>query len=209
MNLKFRAGFAMVRNSYMQKTDHMGPKQDLVDQVLIALRQIMRAVDIHSRQLMQSHRLTGPQALILKELLRSGNPTIGQLARQVSLSPATVTDVVNRLERRGLVERIRSTRDKRQVHVQATASANELLADSVPLLQERFVDRYQTLDEWEQTLLLSSLQRVASMMDASDLDVAPVLTAGALTSGQADPKVTEMQSAAVGGKDGEDEVAEI
>jgi DNA-binding MarR family transcriptional regulator len=172
----------------------MDQKQDLVDQVLISLRQIMRAVDIHSRQLMQSHRLTGPQALILKELLRADNPTIGQLARQISLSPATVTDVIKRLERRGLVNRIRSTRDKRQVHVRATPAASELLAESVPLLQERFVDRYQTLEQWEQTLLLSSLQRVASMMDASDLDVAPVLSGASLTTTQADPKVAEIQS---------------
>jgi DNA-binding MarR family transcriptional regulator len=159
----------------------MHSKQELADQVLIALRQIMRAVDLHSRQLMQSHKLTGPQALILKELVRADEPTIGQLARRVSLSPATVTDVINRLERRGLVQRIRSTRDKRQVHVRATGAAGELLADSVPLLQDRFVERYQQLEEWERTLLLSSLQRVAAMMDASGLDVAPVLAGGSLT----------------------------
>jgi DNA-binding MarR family transcriptional regulator len=151
------------------------------DQVLIALRQIMRAVDLHSRQLMHSHKLTGPQALILRELLRAQRPTIGQLARQVNLSPATVTDVINRLEARGLVQRARSTRDKRQVHVLATSMAADLLADSVPLLQDRFVDRFQKLEEWEQMLLISSLQRVASMMDAADIDAAPVLAGGCLT----------------------------
>ncbi|MBF0256869.1 MAG: MarR family transcriptional regulator [Gammaproteobacteria bacterium] len=156
------------------------------DQVLIALRQIMRAVDLHSRQLLHSHKLTGPQALILRVLLRSSQLTLGQLARQVSLSPATVTDVINRLETRGLVVRVRSTHDKRQVFVTATEAAAALLADEVPLLQDRFVARFQQLQTWEQMLLLSSLQRIASMMDASDIDAAPVLAGGSLTASPLD-----------------------
>ena len=157
------------------------------DQVLITLRQIMRAVDLHSRQLMHSHKLTGPQALILRELLRIKQPTIGQLAKQVSLSPATVTDVIDRLEGRGLVQRFRSTQDKRQVHVTASAAGAELLAESIPLLQDRFVERFQKLEQWEQSLLLSSLQRIAAMMDASDIDAAPVLAGGSLTAAPVEP----------------------
>jgi len=159
----------------------MTPSNELADQVLVALRQIMRAVDLHSRQLMQSHHLTGPQALLLKELLRADSPTVGQLARRVNLSPGTVTDVINRLEGRGLIRRVRSIKDKRQVFLSATESARELLADNVPLLQERFVERFGQLEEWEKTLLLSSLQRVAAMMDANELDAAPVLAGGSLT----------------------------
>lgn len=158
------------------------------DQVLIALRQIMRAVDLHSRQLLHSHKLTGPQAMMLRVLLRSGQLTLGQLARKVSLSPATVTDVINRLEMRGLVQRVRSTHDKRQVLVSATPATEELLAEDVPLLQDRFVARFQQLQAWEQTLLLSSLQRIASMMDASDIDAAPLLTSGPLTGAPLDDK---------------------
>ncbi len=158
------------------------------DQVLIALRQIMRAVDLHSRQLLHSHKLTGPQALILRTLKNSGDLTLGQLARKVSLSPATVTDVINRLEARGLVQRTRSTRDKRQVLVNVTQATLDLLAEDVPLLQDRFVARYQQLQEWEQMLLLSSLQRVASMMDASEIDAAPVLSSGSLTAAPVEEK---------------------
>ncbi len=160
----------------------MSTKSDpLVDQVLISLRQIMRAVGLHSRHLMQSHKLTGPQALILRAILRAQEPTLGQLAKEINLSPATVTDVINRLEMRGLVQRHRSAKDRRQVHVQATNTAHALMADSIPLLQDRFVQRFQQLENWEQSLLLSSLQRVATMMDASGLDAAPVLAGGSLT----------------------------
>jgi hypothetical protein len=49
-----------------------------------------------------------------------------------------------------------------------------LAETSPPLLQERFVRRFAALPDWEQTLLLSSLQRIAELMDAGDLDAAPM-----------------------------------
>lgn len=159
----------------------MSSQIDLCDEVLVALRRITRAIDLHSRSLVQSHGLTGPQALLLKILLVSGKTTVGALAQQVSLSQATVTDILNRLEKRGLVCRIRSEVDRRRVNVEATEEASHLLGDSLPLLQEQFAERFNCLQEWEQTLMLSTLQRVSAMMDARDLPVSPILTPGPVT----------------------------
>jgi hypothetical protein len=64
--------------------------------------------------------------------------------------------------------------------VEATADGLALLARSPPLLQERFVQRFRSLQDWEQTQLLSSLQRIAAMMDADDIDAAPVLSSGSV-----------------------------
>ncbi len=157
------------------------------DEMLMALRRVMRAVDLHSRSLIRSHGLTTPQALILK-VAAVGEPlAAGKLARQVSLSQATVTDVLNRLEARGLVRRIRSSEDRRQVLIQATPEGAELMRSSPPLLQERFADRFSALQDWEQTMLVAALQRVATMMDAADLAVAPVLLATDLTAVPEEP----------------------
>ena len=103
---------------------------------------------------------------------------MGELARRVSLSRATLTDILNRLEKRGLIARQRSRTDKRRVLVKCTDKATQLLETSPPLLQERFAARFGALQDWEQTLLLSSLQRIAAMMDAADLDAAPMLASG-------------------------------
>ena len=81
---------------------------DLCDEVLISLRRIVRAIELQSRQLVRSHGLTGPQILILKTLMQSSETTVGQLAEQVSLSKPTVTDILNRLEKYGMVQRLRS-----------------------------------------------------------------------------------------------------
>lgn len=146
------------------------PKEQLGDDILVALRRIIRAVDLQSRQLVRSHGLTGPQGLLLKEVILAGELTVGQLAERVSLSQATVTDILLRLERRGLVERKRSSQDKRRVLVRVTIAGRRLMKHSLPLLQEAFLDKLNQMQEWEQTQLLSSLQRLADMMNAQTLE---------------------------------------
>lgn len=157
----------------------MSKHDDIGDRVIVALRRVIRAVDLHSRTLVESHGLTGPQALILKAL-QNGSLPAGELATQVSLSQGTVTDILNRLEKRGLISRNRDTEDRRRVLVEATDAALSLLAQSPPLLQESFAERFGNLQDWEQTQLLASLQRIAAMMDAEDIDAAPVLSSGSV-----------------------------
>lgn len=146
------------------------PREQFGDDILAALRRIIRAVDLQSRQLVRSHGLTGPQALLLKEVILAGELTVGQLADRVSLSQATVTDILLRLERRGLVARQRSSEDKRRVLVHITAAGRQLMKNSLPLLQEAFLDKLNLLQEWEQTQLLASLQRLADMMNAQTFE---------------------------------------
>ncbi len=157
----------------------MNQQSDIGDQVIAALRRVIRAVDLHSRVLVDTYGLTGPQVVLLKAL-RGGSPSAGELAARVSLSQATVTDILNRLEQRALIKRARDTEDRRRVLVEATAAGWALLNRSPPLLQERFVHRFKQLHDWEQSLLLSSLQRIAAMMDAEDIDAAPVLASGSV-----------------------------
>ncbi len=157
----------------------MGKHDDMSDKVIVALRRVIRAVDLHSRALVESHGLTGPQALILKAL-QNGSLSAGELAARVNLSQGTVTDILNRLEQRKLIKRIRDTKDRRRVLVQVTDDGHVLLNQSPPLLQERFAERFNNLQDWEQTLLLASLQRIAAMMDAEEIDAAPVLSSGSV-----------------------------
>lgn len=145
------------------------------DQVLISLRQIIRAIDLHSKRLERESGLTGPQLLVLQLIQRAGEITAGVIAREVSLSQATVTSIIDRLERKGILQRQRSTDDKRKVMVTLTEAGEKALEKAPTLMQESFINSFNRLEDWEQALLLSSLQRVASMMNATELDAAPLL----------------------------------
>ena len=113
--------------------------------------------------------------------MRQDPISAGELATRISLSQATVTDIVSRLEQRGLLTRERSDSDRRKVMIRSTPDGAALIAAAPPLLQETFVRRFGELKQWEQLQLLASLQRIAELMDADQLDVAPLLSSGAVT----------------------------
>lgn len=157
------------------------------DGVLKSLRRIIRAIDVHSRNLVHLHGLTGPQLIVLRELGSLGEKSVSQIAQDVSLSQATVTGILDRLEKRGYVLRQRSGEDRRRTLVKATPLAGQTLAKSPPLLQEHFVRRFSQLRDWEQTQILAALQRIVDLMEARDLDAAPLLETGLLTPTSEEP----------------------
>ncbi len=148
------------------------------EQVLVALRRVIRATDLHSKRLSKNAGLTAPQLLIMRTIRDLGQVTIGTIADKVSLSQATVTTILDRLEHRKLVYRVRSTSDKRKVHAHLTDDGAALLASAPQPLQEEFIQKFQNLHEWEQSMIVASLQRVANMMDADEIDASPVLDLG-------------------------------
>jgi DNA-binding MarR family transcriptional regulator len=150
------------------------------EQVIVALRRVIRAIDLQSRALVQRCGITGPQLIVLREIASHAAPTAGELARAVSLSPATVTGILDRLESRGLVRRVRDTRDRRQVRVETTPSAVALMATAPPLLQEHFMAGFSHLADWEQSQILAALQRLVALLEAGGLSATPMLATGPL-----------------------------
>jgi len=105
---------------------------------------------------------------------------VKDIARSINLSSATVTSILDRLEARNYVIRERSETDKRKVGLHLTELGKSVLKDAPRPLQAHFIDRFEHLQDWEQTQLVSTMQRIATMMDAGDIDAAPMLEVGAL-----------------------------
>lgn len=151
---------------------------NLTDEVLVSLRRIIRATDLHSRKLGRDTGLTTPQLVIMGAIHRAQSQSVSEIARNVSLSQATVTNILNRLESQNLVKRERCSTDKRRVNVKLTASGARLIASAPEPLQHEFVLRFDNLETWEQHHIVAALARVAAMMDAESLDAAPLLATG-------------------------------
>ncbi|MGD8835165.1 MAG: MarR family winged helix-turn-helix transcriptional regulator [Desulfobacteraceae bacterium] len=149
-------------------------------EMLVSLRKINQAISLHSKDLNRRFGLTGPQLVILNEIARHESITVTQLARSISLSQATVTDILNRLGKKGLVERTRDTIDRRRVLVRITPQCNDILSQAPPALQDTFMDQYTDLPEWEQLMILSALKRIVDLMSAQKIDAAPFLATDVL-----------------------------
>lgn len=151
------------------------------DQVLIALRRIVRAIDIHSRRLFEQCGLTGPQLATLRAAWSLGDAaSAGAVARSIHLSQPTVSGILDRLERQELLTRTRDDSDRRNVLIQVTPAGERVLRSSPSLLQDRFIRALRALQSWEQSQMLATLQRIAFMMDAEEIEAAPLLVTGSV-----------------------------
>lgn len=147
----------------------------ITEEVLASIRKLIRASDIYSSKVRQLSGLTSAQLLLLRAIDKNPSASLGELAREISLSQATTSTVLKRLESAGCIYRTRSDSDRRRSQVFLTESGSEALMRAPKPLDQTFIDRFRSLKPYEQSAIVSSLQRVADMMEDDppiDSDVA-------------------------------------
>ena len=137
----------------------------MMHNLYMALRRLQRATEIHAKRLGRHSGLTPIQLLILHSIQVSEEGTLGSLARQVSVSQATLSTIIDRLESRQLLKRVRSQSDKRKGHLCLTEDGEAVIQAEPALLPSAFLERFGELADWEQHMLLASLQRVAGLFE--------------------------------------------
>ena len=156
----------------------MKEESNYEESILLSVRSIMGAIDMQSSYLARQYGLTSPQLICLKKLSGEKELTPGGLAKEVHLSHATVTGIINRREKKGLVQRTRSPEDGRSYLIRLTDSGFSMIKSSPSMLQDQFMHELSKLADWEKTMILSSLQRITSILNVESIDAAPVMTTG-------------------------------
>jgi DNA-binding MarR family transcriptional regulator len=85
-----------------------------------------------TKEVARHYGLTGPQVTALKLLRAVDAISLSKLSARMSAKNSTITGIVDRMERRDLVRRIRSERDRRVILLHLTDVGREL-ADSIPV----------------------------------------------------------------------------
>lgn len=152
----------------------------LAHATLRALRRILRASDLGGRRIASATGMTPSQLLVLQEVDRRRETTPTTLASTLQFGQATVTNIVDRLVAAGYLTRRRGEHDRRQMWLRATDSGREILEMAPDLLQVRFQERFAALPSWEQAMILAALERLSELLDAADIDAAPLIDTGVI-----------------------------
>lgn len=135
-------------------------------QITMRLRQIVQEISKHSKQIQDHYDITVPQLICLQAVSAQSPITIGALTRNVFVRNGTVTGIIDRLERRGLVRRTRISRDRRQVHIEITPAGAAFAQDGPQPLHTRFIDRLHHLNAEQVDSILWTLDLLVEMLDA-------------------------------------------
>jgi DNA-binding MarR family transcriptional regulator len=106
--------------------------------------------------------LTGPQLAVVKMLEPVGKLSLSELSSQIRARNSTVTGIIDRMEREGLVVRRRSDEDRRVVNIELTAKGQELAGEiSVEPVQifRQVLSELSVRDSTELRRILNKLAR--------------------------------------------------
>lgn len=155
------------------KKTHITDNTVRQDALLASLREIIHAADKHSRSVVKQFGLSSAHIVVLRGIRSLGEGTTRQLSKNVSLSQATVTVLLNKLEALDLIERKRSLKDRRIVHSKLTKAGKALLRKSPPPLPSHFLKSFEGLTQTRQDEIIAAFFDVAQMMGPDDYSEAP------------------------------------
>jgi DNA-binding MarR family transcriptional regulator len=143
----------------------MDKEQNYEQRILRSLRRITRAVDIYSRRLNLEFGLTTPQMLCLDILSKSNDMILKDLAQTINLGESTVNGIIDRLEAKKYVIRVRSEKDRRKVYLKISSTGKDILTKAPLPLENKVSDSLLLLPVSEQITILNSLERITGLIE--------------------------------------------
>ncbi len=134
--------------------------------LFVKLQRAARAVFAAAEPSIAAIGLTPTQFGVLEALLHKGPLNHGELKAKVLTSAANLTDVIDKLEARGLITRRRETGDARRICVELTAAGDCLIRGGFPAHAGQIAAVMAALDPAEQTTLAALLRKLGLAAEA-------------------------------------------
>ena len=138
------------------------------DATVVELEDLLRHVSAVNRRtgrkILAEFDMTPPQHSALLQLHHHGNLTIGELSEKLVLAFSTATDLINRMERNGLVVRERDTVDRRVVRLRILEKGERLLDEIIYARRVYFSNLFQHISPEEQKQLVHALHVIDEVM---------------------------------------------
>lgn len=141
----------------------------MVAEIMDNIRRVFQVVNEQSKRVEKETGLTGPQVWAIKVIADDSPIRVSDLARKMYLHPATVVGILDRLEKRGLIFRLRSSEDRRVVEVSLTSEGRDLVDNSPEVASNKITHGLESLDADTISVIHNGLERLAIILDAKSL----------------------------------------
>ena len=128
------------------------------------LRYISHLIKQKGREILSNYIITPPQFVALQWLQESGDMTIGDLSSKMYLAFSTTTDLVDRMEKNELVQRVRDENDRRVVRIHLLPEGERIIQEVIVKRQNYLRDITKEFDNEEFEQLSKHLQKLHLLM---------------------------------------------
>ena len=139
--------------------------------IIFSIRRLIQAGELYSKELGKTYSISAAQLNCLLALHENGPLPPSQISKYMLVKSSTVTGVVDRLEQKGLVRRIRNSPDRRVITIELTELGIRLAENAPPPIQQKIIDGLKKLSGTEIDEIADSLSRLTGMLDVQDLEV--------------------------------------
>lgn len=129
------------------------------------IKQVMGSVKHNMGKQFEDMNITGPQGMLVGTLIHYGEMKISDLSEKLGLSNSTVSGIVDRLESQGLVERTRSTEDRRVVYVDVTPEFKKNTKEHFKEFEKKFESMMSKATAEELDTILTGIATLKEVID--------------------------------------------
>ena len=147
----------------------MAAKDETISEIINNIRRVFQVVNEQSKKAEHHTGLTGPQLWAIKTIAQGAPIMVSEIAARMHLHPATVVGILDRLEIRGLVQRVRSQEDRRVVRVELTTSGEDLVRKSPEVAQGLLVAGLEKLKTSNLRTISDSLDQLVGILGAQGI----------------------------------------
>ena len=144
---------------------------DQTKQIIFSIRRLIQASELYTKELNKKYQISAAQLNCILTLFEFGSLPPSKIADHMMVKSSTVTGVVDRLELKGLVERMRNSPDRRVITIQLTEAGKKLAQNAPPPIQQKIIDGLKKTEKAKIDQIVRSLNILTSMLDVQDLDV--------------------------------------
>lgn len=139
--------------------------EDVIKDIVGSIRRLVRAEYLDSQKMSKQYGLTGPQSLVLRLLIKKGALSSADLSRQMYVTPSNITGIIDRLEKKELVERIRKQGDRRVALITLTQSGHKLGQTIPDPIEKKFINQLADLEPEHLQILAMTMNQILDLTD--------------------------------------------
>jgi DNA-binding MarR family transcriptional regulator len=157
-------------NDNLIHTDKKFPS-DHTKQIVFSIRRLIQASELYTKELNKKYQVSAAQLNCILTLYEYGPLPPSKIANHMMVKSSTVTGVVDRLEKKGLAERMRTSPDRRVITIQLTKAGKKLAQNAPPPIQQKIIDGLKKTETTKKEQIVGSLNMLTAMLDVQDLEV--------------------------------------
>jgi len=160
-------------NNHQSSSQSLAPDvtRDQIREIIYQIRRLMQAGELYTKELNKTYQVSVPQLSCILALYEHGALPPSQIAKHIMVKSSTVTGIIDRLEQKDLVCRLRDSSDRRVITIQLTDRGKELARNAPPPIQHKVVDGLKRLPQKRIEKIVKSLRTLTDLLDVQDMDL--------------------------------------